>query len=255
MIKIAFFDIDGTLLEMGNPHMSKSTLHALQKLQQKGIRIIIATGRSLLRMPELPLKFDGYINFNGQYCQLDKKVVYSNSLNSEDVIQIIKNSQRMGKGVGIGGKDFFGCNQYDERLADYLKNTRPDYPYLKPFEAYLNKTVFQMVVPIGKEEEHILFENTKKVKAVRWSNAAADIIPVDGGKEVGIKKVLEACDCTLEDMIAFGDGENDIPMLEMAGIGVAMGNASAFVKEHANWITKAVEQDGIEYALLQLNLI
>lgn len=55
--------------------------------------------------------------------------------------------------------------------------------------------------------------------------------------------------------VAFGDGGNDIPMLRRAGIGVAMGNASDNVKDHADFITGTVDDDGIKYALQYLGII
>ena len=88
MIRVAFFDIDGTLLEMGNPHMSESTIQALFQLREKGIKIVIATGRSTLRMPELPISLDGYINFNGQYCVVENKIIYENCLQNDEVQKI-----------------------------------------------------------------------------------------------------------------------------------------------------------------------
>lgn len=255
MIRVAFFDIDGTLLEMGNPNMSESTIQALFQLREKGIKIVIATGRSTLRMPELPISFDGYINFNGQYCVVENKIIYENCLQNDEVQKIIENAHAMNKGVGLAGLNFFGCNLYDERLARYLKNTRPDYPLLNNFKDHTKEKIFQMVIPVSKEEEEILFKGTKNSKAVRWSSMAADIIPKQGGKQIGIQRVLDAYHISNEEAIAFGDGENDIPMLKMVGCGIAMGNASNLVKEVANYVTDVVQKDGILKALKILHIL
>ncbi len=255
MIRIAFFDIDGTLYEMGHPYMSQSTLYALTQLKKKGIKIIIATGRSPLRMPHLPIKFDGYIHFNGQFCLIDNKIIYECCLQKNEVKTIIENASNMDKAVGLAGLQFFGCNFYDERLAGYLKNTRPDYPLLEDFKDYAAKEIFQMVIPISKEEEKTLFKGTQNCKAVRWSSMAADIIPKQGGKHIGIQKVLDYYHISDEEAIAFGDGENDIPMLKMVGCGVAMGNASSLVKEAADYCTDKVQEDGILKALQHLKII
>ena len=70
-------------------------------------------------------------------------------------------------------------------------------------------------------------------------------IPKNGGKVIGIQKVLEHYGIRQEEMIAFGDGENDMEMLAWAGTGVAMGNAAPCAKESADWVAPAVDEDGI----------
>ena len=140
-------------------------------------------------------------------------------------------------------------------MARYLKNTRPDYPLLNNFKDHAKEKIFQMVIPVSKEEEEILFKGTKNSKAVRWSSMAADIIPKQGGKQIGIQRVLDAYHISNEEAIAFGDGENDIPMLKMVGCGIAMGNASNLVKEVADHVTDVVQKDGILKALKILHIL
>jgi hydroxymethylpyrimidine pyrophosphatase-like HAD family hydrolase len=72
-----------------------------------------------------------------------------------------------------------------------------------------------------------------------------DIIPLEGGKGVAVQEVLRYFQLEAENAIAFGDGENDIDMLQAAGLGVAMGNASDRVKEMADEVCGSVEEDGI----------
>lgn len=255
MIKIIFFDIDGTLLEMGKTSMLPSTLNALEELKQKDIKIIIATGRSPLRMPDIEFPADGYINFNGQLCQIDGRIIHENHLEKDDILQVLNNAKEMGRCVAISGKRFFGCNGYDERLAMYLRHTRPDYPILEDFSSRLNETIFQMVVAVSKNEENLLFQNTSSTKAVRWSDEAADIIPIHGGKGVGIRKILDVYGFSPDEAAAFGDGENDIQMLETVGLGIAMGNAKEIVKQHAKYVTDSVNEDGIAKALKVMKII
>lgn len=76
-------------------------------------------------------------------------------------------------------------------------------------------------------------------------NRAVDIIPLNGSKALGIQKTLEHFNLTKEQAIAFGDGNNDIPMLKSVGIGIVMGNAGAEVKKMADVVCDSVENDGI----------
>ena len=69
------------------------------------------------------------------------------------------------------------------------------------------------------------------------------------------KEVLAHYKFSKEEAIAFGDGENDIPMLKMVGCGIAMGNASNLVKEVANHVTDVVQKDGILKALKILHIL
>ena len=82
-----------------------------------------------------------------------------------------------------------------------------------------------------------------------------DLTTKAGGKEKGIRALCEAMGISVEETIAFGDGANDRKMLEMAGIGVAMGNALEEVKQSADYITDTVEEDGLAKALHHFCLI
>ena len=68
-------------------------------------------------------------------------------------------------------------------------------------------------------------------------------------------KILEYFGISRDECMAFGDGGNDIPMLEYAGVGVAMGNAKEDVQAKADFITKSVDDDGVAYALRHYGLI
>ena len=83
----------------------------------------------------------------------------------------------------------------------------------------------------------------------------SNITPKFGGKASGIQKYLDQHGIQKEETMAFGDGENDIEMLQFAGIGVAMGNADKRVKEQADYVTSTVDEGGIEQALRYFGLI
>ena len=82
-----------------------------------------------------------------------------------------------------------------------------------------------------------------------------DIISEGGGKVFGIQKYLEYLDIRKEEIMAFGDAQNDVEMLQYAAIGVAMGNAKPEVQAIADYVTASVDDDGIEKALKHFELI
>lgn len=94
-VKIAFFDIDGTLIDMDTKVMSEKMLYTLQQLKADGVIICLATGRSPVGLPRLKdITFDAYLTFNGSYCYTKNEKIYSNPLLPEDVNTIIDNAKK-----------------------------------------------------------------------------------------------------------------------------------------------------------------
>ena len=89
----------------------------------------------------------------------------------------------------------------------------------------------------------------------RWHPQFSDLVNANNSKASGIESILRHFGIKKEECIAFGDGGNDIEMLEYCGIGVAMGNADDSVKAHADYVTTSVDEEGIEHALLSLDII
>ncbi len=82
-----------------------------------------------------------------------------------------------------------------------------------------------------------------------------DVVPHDGSKAATILHLAEQVGIAQEDIISFGDGQNDREMLRMSGIGVAMGNAVPEVQAEAKLVTDTNDEDGIWKALKQLSMI
>ena len=122
-------------------------------------------------------------------------------------------------------------------------------------ENALTQPVYQMIAFLPPEREHILSQENPQLKFTRWNPTFLDIIPPTGGKDVGIQSVMEHYGLSPEEVMAFGDGENDLPMLRYAGIGVAMGSASDFVKSQADYVTGTVDELGILHALKHYGLM
>ena len=85
--------------------------------------------------------------------------------------------------------------------------------------------------------------------ASRWHPCFADVNPRGVTKASGIASFAREMGIGIDETVAFGDGGNDVPMLEAAGLGVAMGNASDEVKARAGYVTASVDDDGLAQAL------
>ena len=125
---------------------------------------------------------------------------------------------------------------------------------LDPVRSYDHDTY--QICPYFKPERDAEFvRHAPGMKSARWTDEFADMIPADGGKPVGIQKMLDYYGIERENTMAFGDGGNDMEMLDYAGIGVVMGNASDEVKKHGNYITDTSDNDGSLHALHHFQIL
>lgn len=247
-INIIFFDIDGTLLNMHAAKMSEKTLEALKQLQKNGIKLCIATGRSPVTLPVFDdIEFDAYLTFNGSLCYNPSGVIFSNPLPSEDVKKIIQNTAKMGRPVSIATKDRLASNGSDDDLEDYFSFANQTLEIAADFDSVCEEEIYQIMTGGREEEYSSILQDVKGAKITAWWDRAVDIIPVDGGKGIGIQKILDFYGFDKTEAMAFGDGNNDIAMFEAVGTGVAMGNASPQLKAIASDVCGHVAEDGIYY--------
>lgn len=114
--RIAFFDIDGTLLDLGKKEPSPRTVEALARLKESGVLLCIATGRSPLVVPRFSgIDFDVFITFNGSYCYDQASELFSNPVPAGDVRKIIENAAAISRPVCIATKDRLAANGTDKR--------------------------------------------------------------------------------------------------------------------------------------------
>lgn len=247
-IKIAFFDIDGTLIDPKKKKMTDNTKEMLHKLQENGIKICIATGRPPIVVPDFEsedVKFDAFLTFNGSYCYNDTEDIFQNPLDKKDVEQIIKNGTKMGHPVAVATKKRLGSNWLEDDLVEYFEIANQEIKEASDFDALIQEDVFQIMMAGTKDEYEDMVKDTKRAAVTAWWDRAVDIIPSNGGKGISVGKVLEYYHLGKDEAMAFGDGNNDIEMLKTVGHAVAMGNASKELKEVADVICGDVSEDGI----------
>lgn len=256
MIKAAFFDVDGTLLSHKSKTVPQSARDAIAKLQAQGIPCLVATGRQISEMNKLPvadIPFDGYITLNGQLTlDRDKKMLYGTPLSGKAKDFLVKMFSENRLPALLVEEEAVYLNFYDERVGIVQAAISSEVP---PFGTYAGKDVYQVCAYMAPGDEKVLEEIADECVMTRWAIGGMDIIAKGGGKVTGIQKYLERQGIAVEDTIAFGDGENDIEMLEFAGIGVAMGNADEEVKAVADYVTTDIDEDGIANALKHFGLI
>ncbi|MFR6750248.1 MAG: HAD hydrolase family protein [Faecalibacterium sp.] len=100
--RIIFFDIDGTLIDMEKKRITKPTLDALRRLQQNGILLAIATGRSPLIVPRFDgVEFDVFLTYNGSYCYDRRGDIFASPIPPQDV-QTHDPKRRCAGSSGVG---------------------------------------------------------------------------------------------------------------------------------------------------------
>jgi len=258
MIKIAFFDNDGTLLRFHHKELTEKMRYTLNKLQDNGILICMATGRGIMGIPHFKdVEFDTYITFNGSYVVDNKNnLIRSYPIPKEDVRAICNNLYEMRRDATLASKDFLVCSgKKDKDLAEYFAFSGETIKVTDNFEAYLDEDVYQIMCACTKGEHQKIIEGTSDAKVVSWWDKAADIIPLNSGKGKAVDAVLSYYGLNKEEAIAFGDGENDIELFESCGVAVAMDNANNKVKASADEICKSVDEDGIYDYCLKHHLI
>lgn len=257
MIRIVFFDIDGTLVEMGRDRMTADTVRALDALRANGVKAFIASGRHTCIMNNLHgYPFDGYVCTNGALVLIDGRSVYSHPVMQEDseaIARIAREWHIPCVAYHEGGVCINFIDSRAERLFELLHIAPPEVVDLVGFVR--EHPVYEFTPFIGAEDEILFTPHLRRTVFVRWHSEFVDLNPDDISKAVGIQKVLDLYGFTREESMSFGDGANDIQMLEYAGVGVAMGNAPDSVKCRADYVTAPVSASGVSAALRHFGLI
>lgn len=244
MVKCIFFDVDGTLLSHTLKDVPESTKIALQCLEKKGIKRILATGRHKKEIENLPvgtIDFDAYVTMNAQLCYTrNGEVFYENYI--QDAKRIVEIFELKEIPLMIVEEERLYINFINEDVVDAQNSISTPLP---PIGEYYGGKIYMAVAFLPKEKEHILKEILQDVTITRWTEKAVDIVPLGGSKLIGIQEYLKKYNIAIEEVMAFGDGENDMEMLKYVGYGIAMGNAEDEVKEIADYVTADIDEDGI----------
>ncbi len=258
-VKAVFFDIDGTLAAVKSHIIPKSTREAVRRLREKGICCILSTGRHPLEVEEeniLPgLDFDGGIWLTGQFCELRGTCILQNCFTKEQLIILREFLEERRRSCIFFEKDAMYCNLVDERIKKEQTGIGTAVPPVRDIGDLEKREILQMVPFIDKAEEEALLALLPECRLTRWGEGVVDFLPAGGGKEQGILAVCRELGIKPEEVIAFGDAENDIAMLRLAGLGVAMGNGEPEAKEAADYVTERIEEDGIWKALVKFEVI
>lgn len=260
-------DLDGTLLK-DDKTISTYTKNVIQEAREQGHIVMIATGRpfrsSEMYYQELNLDTP-IVNFNGAFIHHpleDKWGAYHTPLDlkvAKDIVDAC-NSFTF-KNIIAEVIDDVYFHYHDEKLLDIFGFGKPSIT-TGDLRNFLKDSPTSMLIHADEEHvksirDHLSDVHAEVIDHRRWAAPwhVIEIVKSGLNKAVGLKKVSEYFNIPKERIIAFGDEDNDLEMIEFAGKGIAMGNGIQQLKSLANEITLSNEEDGIgKYLNDYLNL-
>jgi Cof subfamily protein (haloacid dehalogenase superfamily) len=257
-IKAVFFDIDGTLISFKTNKIPESTQNSIKKLREKGIKVIVATGRSINTLAHIShIEFDGFITFNGGYCATtDGEILYKQIINPDDIQNLINYAENSPLSFSLMYEDKVEINDATPEVVGMYAHVNLPVPPIHDKENIDIKNVLQANIFLGPDQEEEFMKTVMpNSTASRWTPLFADVNPGGVSKQIGVETFCRHFGIEVSETMAFGDGGNDITMLKFTKVGVAMGNANDNVKEIADYITEDVDNDGIEKALIHFGLL
>ena len=236
--KAIFMDIDGTLLSRRG--VSQRVIDTIQRARAQGHLFFLCTGRSLGNMPKELRNtdyLDGYVMGCGMHCVKGDEVIYHDRIPAELVLKLAKFSLEQEHECWYEGenrvlatysdRDHIACFNSIEAFEEILK-TEP---------------VTKMTIQGPYREEYD--EMFSEWFDIYGMGTYSDVIKRGVTKATGMQRVLDYVGISRENCIGIGDSVNDLPMIEFAGLGVAMGNAPDGVKARADVVTESIDNDGV----------
>lgn len=254
--KIAFFDIDGTLVN-DQKEIPQDTIDAIRELQATGVEAVIATGRAPYFFHQLSqqLGIHSFVSLNGAYVVYKGKPVFQREIPRLHIEALVNHANQHNHCLVFEGhSQFYTTDENRQHMIDAVASLRVELPAQDP-DFWKKESIYQIFLHCEAHEEHLYHHAVPELRYIRWHKTALDVLPNDGSKALGIKELLNHLGLSASDAIAFGDGLNDIEMLQAVGLGIAMGNSHDEVKPYADYVTTHVDEQGIRNGLLHAGLL
>ncbi|MDR2146125.1 MAG: Cof-type HAD-IIB family hydrolase [Tannerella sp.] len=257
MIKAIFLDIDGTMVSFKTHCVSGETIKSLREARRNGVKIFVATGRHRTDINNLgDLEFDGYMSLNGAYCWVGNETVFKKSIPQQDVLTFADYIEREPKiPCFFVDAERVTVNMINEDVQKMMELVNFPPRTIVPANEVKNREMFQLTAFFPVERESEIVAMLPGCSSSRWHPTFADITVKGVDKSVGIQKIIEYIGLSKDEVMAIGDGGNDISMIQYAGVGVAMGNGGEEVKLAADYVTATVDEDGVGQALRRFGVI
>ena len=269
--KLVAIDCDNTLIKH-NGEIHSENIKAINMLLEKGIKVVIATGRNdiLVKdyMDEVGFKEEIVIGCNGASIRdlKDKSVIQLNYIPKETMKKMVDICVENNIDAKIytleecyslseeGAKDElkYILTHYTKKLSLNL-----EYKYEKDIYSLIDRKEFLKMVILEEDREKILniqnkFRELEEINAVISAKNCLDVMRKNVSKGNALKDYASMLGIEKEEIVAIGDSENDLEMLNFAGFSVAMGNAEDFIKEACDMTTLTNDEAGVAFAIYKI---
>ncbi|AXF85923.1 Putative bifunctional phosphatase/peptidyl-prolyl cis-trans isomerase [Ephemeroptericola cinctiostellae] len=256
MTKIFFFDIDNTLLDHQTNSIPESALSAINDLKANGHKVAIATGRSHAHAKTylMQLQPSYAVMQNGAIILRGDEVMGKSPLAHDALMALFVEMTARGHSYGINGEAGGHVSAETEQVMLPMDSVaikvNADFDFYKASEVlqgwlFFDESLDAELIP----ELHAMFP---QFDYVRWHQTAVDVLPKGVNKLTGCQSVLKDLGMDAEQAYAFGDGLNDMEMLQGLGTGIAMGNAHPRLKEVADRVADSIQHDGLAKMVRQI---
>ena len=258
MRKAVFFDVDGTLYKEGRG-VPESTREGIRKLRENGHLAFINSGRtaSFIGGEVDRIEFDGILAGCGTYIEYQGKVLEHKTLSKELQDKVLDLLHKCRIDAIVEGRYH---NYFDVPEKIWVKEFREfaeKYPF--PCGTWEDEDIdfdkFFMYASENSDFDSFYEALKEDFDFIDREQGFYEVLPKGCSKANSVRYMVEYLGMSMEDTVSFGDSNNDLPMLECTNISVGMGNGSKGVLDKVTFVTKRVEEDGIQYAMEHLGLI
>lgn len=267
-VRVVFFDIDGTLLDKKGRY-SGTLQRQIARIQQRGVRTAIASGRPIFAaqylIDQLGLCDPGVFCTGAYvYSPAQKRLLLSSPLSQVHSLSLIRRLRELNVYYELYTEQHF---YFEADVAAHIRDVHAHHLRRQPVRAdleqvALSEPVFKFIIGVDRTVDHDVFcilEKEFPELQFAYANLPgypqwcfANVIDQNACKRNAFEWLLNHYQVAPENVASFGDSHSDKIFLELAGVGVAMGNACADVKAVARFTTKASWDDGVAYALERL---
>lgn len=260
MIKMIVTDIDGTIVN-ADSQISPAVRETIKSLTEKGVKIILATGR-MFRATYPVLEDLGLdtpiISYQGGLVKEyhgEQKVLYAKYTDKTLAHEVIDYFRTKNVHINVYVNDVLYVENDDEYIKKYIENRNIVYTVVDDLKK-VEMNGLHKVLGIDKNPKKII-EVTAELKEkykeklyiIRSTPYFCEVSNPQASKAAALCFLRDYWSLKPEEVLAIGDQDNDIDMIEAAGIGVAMGNGTENLKASADFITKHIDEDGFSYAM------
>ena len=259
--KIIFFDIDDTLYRKSTDTLRPSVLQAMRALKAKGILTAIATGRTPAALPAkvqqliAEAEMDLLVMINGQYIRYQGEVLQKHPLKQTQIADMQVFFEEHNIPYAFVSEQTIAVSERLPWVEVVLAEILPEHPIDKDY--FKKHEVYQMLGFYPQQQDDLVAARAQQsgLKTIRWHEQSVDMLDEQGSKARGIATAIARLGIDMKDVMAFGDGLNDIEMMQTVGFGVGMGNGRPELKAVVDYICPTVEEDGVFNGLKALGVI